>query len=109
MRRFAVSFVAVVLAVLVARDWLSAQAAKQPFTADDILKVASISVLDLSEDGSRVAASARTTWDNPETDHRRSGDPTYLSPSRVTLLVIDTKTGANQRPFKDLTSVRHAR
>jgi dipeptidyl aminopeptidase/acylaminoacyl peptidase len=87
----------------------AAQTGKQPFTAEEILKVASISVLDVSEDGSRVAATARTAWDNPETDHRRSGDPTYLPPSRVSLLVIDTKTGAIQKPFKDLASVRRAK
>ncbi len=65
-------------------------------------------MLDLADDGSRVAVSARTAWDNPETDHRRYGDPTYLNPSRVTLLVIDTRTGSTQKPFKEPASVRRA-
>jgi dipeptidyl aminopeptidase/acylaminoacyl peptidase len=94
--------------VLILPAFASAQATRPPVTAEDILKVTSISVLDLSDDGQRVAASARTSWDNPETDYRRYGDPSYLNPSRVTLLVIDTRTGATQKPFKGLASVRRA-
>ena len=109
MRRLIVPFAAVVLMALAVCRPVSAQTAKQPFTAEDMLKVASISVLDVSDDGQRVAAGARTTWDNPETDHRRTGDPTYLSSSRVTLLVIDTQTGATHKPFKGLASVRRAK
>ena len=51
------------------------------FTAEDMLKVATASVLDLSDDGRRVAVSVRRAYDNAEVDNRRFGDPTYLSPS----------------------------
>lgn len=44
---------------------------REAFTADDILKVATLTVLDLSEDGRRVAASARRLRDNAVTDHHR--------------------------------------
>jgi dipeptidyl aminopeptidase/acylaminoacyl peptidase len=79
-----------------------------PFTADDILKVASVNVLDVAEDGSRVAVSVRRPYDNETTDHRRYGDPTYLPPNRVRLQVIETATGAAATPFKDLINVRDA-
>ena len=69
------------------RDCPSAQAGTRDFTADDMLKVATASVLDLSDDGRRVAVSVRRAYDNAEVDNRRYGDPTYLSPSRVTLQV----------------------
>lgn len=108
MRTLALAVARASFFVLIVTSSVSAQAGKQPFTAEDMLKVTSISVLDISDDGRRVAASARTSWDNPETDHRRCGDPMYLSPSRVTLLVIDTKTGATEKPFKGLASVRRA-
>jgi dipeptidyl aminopeptidase/acylaminoacyl peptidase len=78
------------------------------FTAEDMLKVASVSVLDVTEDGSRVAASVRRPVDNDTTDNRRYGDPTYLSPSRVTLQVIDTRSGAIATPFTSLVNVRDA-
>jgi dipeptidyl aminopeptidase/acylaminoacyl peptidase len=79
-----------------------------PFTAEDMLKVATASVLDLTEDGSRVAITVRTLQDNAETDHRRFGDPTYVTPTLVDLRVIDTRTGATERPFKQLMNVRQA-
>ena len=40
------------------------------------------SVLDMTDDGRWVAVSTRRGLDNAETDNRRYGDPTYVSPSR---------------------------
>ena len=77
-----------------------------PFTPDDMLKVASVSVLDTTEDGARLAISIRRPIDNETMNHRRYGDPTYLAPSRVALEIIETKTGTKDRPFKDLVNVR---
>jgi dipeptidyl aminopeptidase/acylaminoacyl peptidase len=82
--------------------------ARREFTAEDMLKVSTASVLDLSDDGRRVAVSVRRAYDNAEVDNRRFGDPTYLAPSRVRLLVIDTQSGAIATPFDDLVSVRQA-
>jgi dipeptidyl aminopeptidase/acylaminoacyl peptidase len=82
--------------------------AQTPFTAEDISKVATVTVLDVSEDGRRIAASVRRTADNETNDHRRYGDPTYLAPSRVTLQIIDARTGDKDQPFKDLVNVRDA-
>lgn len=74
-----------------------------------MLKVASISVLDVTEDGSRIAATVRRGIDNPTVDHRRYGDPTYLAPANVALQVIDARSGAVERPFRDaLINVRDA-
>jgi dipeptidyl aminopeptidase/acylaminoacyl peptidase len=87
---------------------VATQSAKEPFSAEDILKVSSITVLDLSEDGRRVAVTARRAYDNPTVDNRRYGDPTYVSPSLETLLVIDTATGATEEPFDALVDVRRA-
>jgi dipeptidyl aminopeptidase/acylaminoacyl peptidase len=78
------------------------------FTAEDMLKVSTASVLDLSDDGRRAAVSVRRAYDNAEVDNRRYGDPTYLSPARVTLQVIDTQTGAIQSPFTGLVEIRQA-
>jgi dipeptidyl aminopeptidase/acylaminoacyl peptidase len=91
-----------------ARGGQQPQPASQPFIAEDMLRVASVSVQDVTEDGARVAVTVRRPIDNPTTDHRRYGDPTYLAPLRVTLQVIDTRTGATDAIFKELVNVRHA-
>jgi dipeptidyl aminopeptidase/acylaminoacyl peptidase len=86
----------------------AAEQAAREFTAEDMLKVTSASVLDLSDDGRRVAVSVRRAFDNAEVDNRRFGDPTYVPPSQVKLLVIDTQSGATDTPFADLVNVRQA-
>ena len=67
----------------------AAATSKAAFTADDMLKVATLSVLDLSDDGRQVAVAARRLQDNAEVDNTRYGDPTYMAPAWVRLIVID--------------------
>jgi len=93
------------LLVLALATSASAQG-QSAFTAGDMSKVASITVLDVSEDGQRIAAAVRRPADNETTDHRRYGDPTYLAPARVTLHVVDARSGATEHPFKSLVNVR---
>ncbi len=108
LRRLAVPLLFVLLLpVTIARTTAQAPPAT-PFSADDILKVVSVGVLDLSDDGARVAIALRRPLDNADTDNYRSGDPTYVAPSRVQLQVIDTRSGARQVPFRGLVSVRQA-
>ena len=85
-----------------------ASAQTTPFTAEDILKIATINVLDVSEDGRWVVASVRRPFDNETTDHRRFGDPTYLPPARVKVQIIDTRSGGTEVPFNDLVNLRAA-
>jgi dipeptidyl aminopeptidase/acylaminoacyl peptidase len=80
----------------------------EPFTAEDMLRVASLSILDMTEDGRRIAASMRRLQENAETDHRRFGDPSYVAPSMVDLQIIDTQSGAIDKPFKQLMNIRQA-
>ncbi|MEW5984859.1 MAG: prolyl oligopeptidase family serine peptidase [Acidobacteriota bacterium] len=83
-------------------------AVSSAFTAEDMLKVTTVSVLDLSDDGRRVAVTERRTRDNAQVDHRRYGDPGYLAPSAVRVAVIDTHTGARSVIFPELVNVRGA-
>jgi dipeptidyl aminopeptidase/acylaminoacyl peptidase len=89
---------------------LTAPAAQslEPISAEDILNVRTATVLDLSDDGRRVAIGARRLADNATTDHRRYGDPTYVAPSMVEVQVIDTATGAADRVGAGLMNVRTA-
>ncbi len=79
-----------------------------PLTSDDLLKVTTASVLDVSDDGRRVAYTTRRALDNATTDHRRYGDPTNIAPSAVRLFVADTGTGATRPVLPDLADIRQA-
>ncbi len=98
---------AVLLSIAPARP-VAQTTAGAAFSAEDVIKVVTVSVLDLSDDGARVAVALRRTIDNADTDNYRSGDPTYVAPSRAQLQIIDTGSGAKQEPFKGLLSVRQA-
>lgn len=113
MRRLLCVSAVLVLAALApgaAQQPAPAQAAQSPatLTAEDLLKVTTFSVLDLSDDGRFVAGTTRRMFDNATTDHRRYGDPTYVAPSAVRLQVIDTQSGATQSPLDGLVDVRQA-
>src|SRR5688572_1964492 len=79
-----------------------------PISAEDILNVRTANVLDLSDDGRRVAIGVRKLADNATTDHRRYGDPTYFAPSMVELMVLDTASGTAERVGKGLLNIRQA-
>ena len=79
------------------------------FTPDDMLDVVTASVLDLSDDGRYVAFTERRGRDNAETDNYRYGDPTFLAPSAVRLVVFDIDSGRRMLPLGDrLLNVRQA-
>lgn len=77
-------------------------------TAEDLLKVTSAAVLDISDDGRQVAYTTRRALDNATTDHRRYGDPTYIAPASVRLFVVDTVTGVSTPILPDLADIRQA-
>jgi dipeptidyl aminopeptidase/acylaminoacyl peptidase len=110
MRLHPVATAALVLFVTVCTPHAQAPTAAPAaaFTAEDILKVTTLSVLDVTDDGRRVAASARRAFDNAETDHRRYGDPTYVAPTVARLMVIDAETGAIDTPLGERADLRQA-
>lgn len=97
-------------ALLIAAATLAAPQAQSldVITAEDMLKVTTAQLLDLSDDGRLVAIGARRLYDNAETNHRRYGDPTYVAPSMVDLMIINTRSGASERVGKGLMNVRQA-
>ena len=98
------------LLVVAARPVALGQAGQPatPLTADDLLKVTTATVLDVSDDGRRVAYTTRRPLDNATTDHRRYGDPTYIAPAAVRLFVVDTGTGTSTPVLPDLADIRQA-
>ena len=77
-------------------------------TAEEMLKVTTAWVLDVSDDGRNVAYTARRAFDNATADRRRYGDPTYVAPSAVRLFAVDTATGLSRQVLPDLADVRQA-
>ena len=75
----------------------SGAGASSEFTVNDLLDVANINVADLSDDGRWIAATTGSLRDRIGIDNRRFGDPTYVAPSLVDVLVIDTQTAKAQR------------
>ena len=67
---------------------------QRPFTPDVALDVRGLGIAAVTDDGARVAATVRTRRDRTDVDHQRYGDPTYISPVSVRLMVIDTDSGA---------------
>jgi dipeptidyl aminopeptidase/acylaminoacyl peptidase len=76
------------------------------FTIDDALGVRSASIGDVTDDARWVAATIRTGRSGLNRDHLRYGDPTYISPSRVEVVVIDTEDGSSRSLFNELVNVR---
>ncbi len=79
---------------------------KQPFTTEDALNVASLTVQDVTVDGRYIVATRATQRDRKNVDHMRFGDPTYISPSLADVWVIDTGTRQHISLFDEKVQVR---
>jgi dipeptidyl aminopeptidase/acylaminoacyl peptidase len=85
-----------------------ADEAKKLFTIDDYFKVKSARLEDVSRDGRFIALSVSTPEDRLPQDHTRYGDPTYVGPSRVELVVVETATGKTVPVFAGKRHVNSA-
>jgi dipeptidyl aminopeptidase/acylaminoacyl peptidase len=65
----------------------------EPFTTEVALDVQTPRIEDMTDDGRRVAVTLRTRRGRTDVDHERFGDPTYVAPSLVSALVVDTRSG----------------
>lgn len=80
----------------------------RPFTPEDALNVASISVQDVTPDGRWIAATIRTRRDGMDVDHFRFGDPTYVSTSTAEFVLIDADSGERTPILDGRVQVRGA-
>jgi len=92
------SLALIVLLLLALPSALSAQELR-PFTVEDALRVSSVSIADVSEDARWIAATVSTSQSRMNSDHFRYGDPTYVGPSLVDVMVLDAETGASFSVF----------
>lgn len=81
-------------------------AASGSFTVDDLLRVANAAISDVSADGHWVALTVSSLEDRIGIDNHRYGDPTYIAPHKMDVLVVDTRTGATIKLFPSRTQVK---
>ncbi len=65
----------------------------QGLTTRLALDVATPAVAAMTDDGSRVVVTARTRRGRLDVDHQRFGDPTYVAPSLIRAMIIETASG----------------
>src|SRR6185295_15910824 len=83
--------------------------AATPFTVEDMLRVSNATIADVSADGRWLAVTVASLEDRIGINNHRFGDPTYIAPSRMDLLVIDTQNGTSRKVFPERTQVRGAK
>jgi dipeptidyl aminopeptidase/acylaminoacyl peptidase len=80
--------------------------AQRTFTVDDALNVKSASVAAATDDARWLAMTVSTPRGRMGTDHFRFGDPTYVGPGSVDLMVMDAETGESQALFNQPVQVQ---
>ncbi len=71
----------------------SVSAQKTSFTLQDAVNVKSFSISDLTEDGKYIAGTIQSRKDRMNIDHKRFGDPNYVTPYTGQPVLINTETG----------------
>ena len=86
-----VRLTSLVLAAILAAPAAAQQ--REQFTTQLALDVRSPQIAAMADDGSRIAVTVRTRRGRMNVDHMRYGDPTYVAPSLLAAMVIDTRSG----------------
>ena len=68
-------------------------AQKTSFTAQDAVNVKSFSISDLTDDGKFIAGTIRSRKDRMNIDHKRFGDPNYITPYTSQAVLINSESG----------------
>jgi dipeptidyl aminopeptidase/acylaminoacyl peptidase len=75
-------------------------------TPEVALDVRSGNIADVTADGRWVAVTVQTRRDRTDVDHMRFGDPTYVSPARTRVLLIETTTREQRWLHEDPVQAR---
>jgi len=91
--------------ILIIAFSIPASAQKTAFNSQDALSVKSLRIADISDDGRYIAATISSRSGRLNVDHKRYGDPTYISPRLQELVVIDTESKQQTPVFRDMVQV----
>ena len=86
----------VILLVMLAA---AGSAEKTPFSITDSLNVKSFSPQGMTDDGRFIAGTITTRHGRLGTDHKRFGDPTYITPRPAEAVILDTESGRMESLF----------
>ena len=92
--------------ILITGLQISGAAEKAAFTVSDSLKIKSFSASAMTDDGRYIAGSISQRIDRLGTDHKRFGDPTYISPRVAEFVILDTETGQMRPLYKSKVQVQ---
>lgn len=95
------------IALLCAATIARAQTSAPTFTAEDALNINGYSVADLTADGRYLILTNTLRRDSYGQDFRHDGDPTYTRGIPVRVVMVDTRTGAQQFVFADKKPVKN--
>jgi dipeptidyl aminopeptidase/acylaminoacyl peptidase len=76
------------------------------FTVDDLLHVSNAAIGDVSADGRWAVLTVSNLEDRIGIDNHRFGDPTYIAPHKMDVLLVDLQTGAMRKLFPDRTQAK---
>lgn len=79
---------------------------KSLFSIDDYFAVASMNVADMTKDGQWLVCTISTRGDSLPRDNFRYGDPTYIAPFQVDVIVLNTETGEQIELFDEKKQAR---
>ncbi len=86
------------LAIIVSQT-LIVYSQQTSFTSQDVLNVKSFNAMDITGDGSLIAGVIRARKNRLNVDHGRYGDPNYVAPYTVDIMIIDTEKGSTDNIF----------
>jgi len=80
--------------------------AQAPFTTQDALEVKSFNIHSITKDGHFIAGTIHNRKDRLNINHKRFGDPTYISPYIGEMVLLNTETGEKTPVFKHKVQVQ---
>ncbi|MBN2247014.1 MAG: S9 family peptidase [Candidatus Aminicenantes bacterium] len=95
--------IVVILVFLAAPGWSE----KTPFSISDSLKISTFSPQSITDDGRFIAGTISTRYDRLGTDHKRFGDPTYITPRPCDAVILDSETGQMDFLFNSKVEVQN--
>ena len=85
----------------------SGWAEKISFSIKDSLLVRSFTPQSKTDDGRFIAGTISTRFDRLGTDHKRFGDPTYITPRPVEVVILDSESGKIESLFNTKVEVQN--
>jgi dipeptidyl aminopeptidase/acylaminoacyl peptidase len=102
----AVFLAVVLLAALPGRLDAQTEEGRQPYTVSDLLDLRSLSVQDITEDGTWLVCTTSQRRSRLHNDYTRYGDPTFIGPGGAEVFILNGMTGEQSPLFEEMVQAR---